>query len=47
MRELGTTDGEIVEAIETLNTGNNTNVFCDALAIGPDPFLSYAMDAGP
>ena len=44
LRELGTTDGELVEAIETLNTGNNTNVFCDALDIGPDPFLTYGMD---
>ena len=44
LREYGTTDSEIVEALETLNTGNNFNVFCDSLDIGPDPFLTYAMD---
>jgi alkylhydroperoxidase family enzyme len=44
LRALGVTDAELVEAIETLNTGNNTNVFCDALAIGADPFLTYDME---
>lgn len=44
LRALGTTDSELVEALETLNTGNNTNVFCDALGIGADPFLTYAME---
>ena len=44
LREFGTTDAEIVEAIETLNTGSNTNVFCDALGIGADSFLTYAME---
>ena len=28
LRELGTTDGEIVEALKALNTGNNFNVLC-------------------
>jgi alkylhydroperoxidase family enzyme len=28
LRELGTTDSEIVEALETLNTSNNFNVLC-------------------
>ena len=46
LREFGTTDGEIVEALETLNTGNNFNVFCDALDIGPDEFLTYGMAEG-
>ena len=45
LRELGTTDGELVEALETLNAGNSFNLFCDALDIGPDEFLTYAMDA--
>jgi alkylhydroperoxidase family enzyme len=44
LRAIGTTDSEIVEAIETLNTGNNTNVFCDALKIGADPFLIYPVE---
>lgn len=47
LRRLGTTDAELVEAIETLNTGNNTNVFCDALGIGADPFLTYDMEGKP
>lgn len=46
LREFGTTDAEIVEALETLNTGNNFNVFCDALDIGPDEFLTYGMAEG-
>jgi thioredoxin 1 len=35
------TDAEIVEIIEVLNTGNNTNVLCDALDVPSDSFLEY------
>ncbi len=44
LRELGTTDSELVEAIEILNTGNSMNILCDALAIPSDPFLTYEAD---
>ncbi|PPR11357.1 MAG: hypothetical protein CFH41_00938 [Alphaproteobacteria bacterium MarineAlpha11_Bin1] len=43
-RDLGTTDAEFVEILETVNTGNAFNTFAGALNIGADNFLSYAMD---
>lgn len=43
-RDLGTTDSEFVEIIETVNTGNAFNTFAGALNIGADDFLTYAMD---
>lgn len=43
-RELGTTDAEFVEILETVNTGNAFNTFAGALNIGADDFLTYAMD---
>jgi alkylhydroperoxidase family enzyme len=44
LREAGTTDQEIVEILEVTNFGNAINLFCDALGIGADNFLTYAMD---
>jgi len=41
LKVLGITDWELVETIETVNTGNSFNVFAGALNIGPDDFLSY------
>jgi len=41
LKALGITDWELVETIETVNTGNSFNVFAGALNIGPDDFLSY------
>ncbi len=43
-RELGTTDAEFVEILETVNTGNSFNTFAGALNVGADDFLTYAMD---
>lgn len=43
-RDLGVTDAEFVEIIETVNTGNAFNTFAGALNIGADNFLTYAMD---
>ena len=41
LREHGVTDWELVETIETVNTGNAFNVFAGALNIGTDSFLTY------
>ena len=41
LRELGATDWELVEVIETVNTGNAFNTFAGALNIGTDEFLTY------
>ena len=41
LREFGVTDWELVETIETVNTGNSFNVFAGALNIGTDSFLTY------
>ena len=43
-RDIGVTDAEFVEIIETVNTGNAFNTFAGALNIGADDFLTYAMD---
>lgn len=41
LRRLGVTDWEMVEIIETVNTGNSFNTFAGALNIGTDDFLTY------
>ena len=43
-RDLGTSDAEFVEILETVNTGNSFNTFAGALNVGADEFLTYAMD---
>ena len=39
LRAAGVTDGEIVEALETVNTGNAFNLINGALNVGADDFL--------
>jgi uncharacterized peroxidase-related enzyme len=46
LREAGVTDQEIVETLETVNTGNSFNMINGALNIGPDDFLTYMTDRG-
>ena len=43
-KKLGATDSELVEILETVNTGNAFNTFAGALNVGADDFLTYAMD---
>lgn len=45
LRELGVIDWEMVEIIETVNTGNAFNTFAGALNIGTDSFLTYMTPA--
>jgi uncharacterized peroxidase-related enzyme len=44
LREVGATDAELVETLETVNTGNSFNLFAGALDVGPDEFLTYMRD---
>ena len=47
LRRHGVTDGEIVEALETVNTGNAFNLINGALNVGPDDFLGgYLKERG-
>jgi uncharacterized peroxidase-related enzyme len=46
LREAGVTDQEIVETLETVNTGNSFNMINGALNIGPDDFLTYMKNRG-
>lgn len=47
LREAGVTDGEIVEALETVNTGNAFNLINGALNVGADEFLGgYLKERG-
>lgn len=46
LREVGATDAELVETLETVNTGNSFNLFAGALDVGADDFLSYMKDRG-
>lgn len=45
LRALGTTDQQLVEVLEVMNFGNSINLFCDALGIRADDFLTYPADA--
>jgi hypothetical protein len=45
LRALGTTDQQFVEVLEVMNLGNSINLFCDALEIEADHFLTYPADA--
>lgn len=47
LRGLDVTDWELVEILETVNTGNAFNTFAGALNIGPDAFLTYMTPAEP
>lgn len=44
LRALGVTDSELVETLETVNTGNNFNLFSDALKLAAEDFLTYQVD---
>ena len=47
LRAAGVTDGEIVEALETVNTGNAFNLINGALNVGADDFLGgYLKERG-
>ncbi len=46
IRRVGVTDAEIVEALETVNTGNSFNLINGALNVGPDDFLDYMRGRG-
>lgn len=47
LRAAGATDGEIVEALETVNTGNAFNLINGALNVGADDFLGgYLKERG-
>ena len=47
LRSSGATDGEIVEALETVNTGNAFNLINGALNVGADDFLGgYLAERG-
>jgi uncharacterized peroxidase-related enzyme len=46
VREKGATDSDIVETLETVNTGNNFNLINGALNVGPDDFLDYMKGRG-
>lgn len=44
LKALGVTDAELVETLETVNTGNGFNLFAGALGITADDFLTYLKD---
>jgi uncharacterized peroxidase-related enzyme len=46
LHKVGVTDAEIVEALETVSTGNSFNLINGALNIGPDDFLDYMKGRG-
>ena len=47
LRTEGVTDAEIVETLETVNTGNSFNLINGALNVGPDDFLhGYKKERG-
>ena len=46
MQKLGVTDAELVETLETVNTGNAFNLINGALNVGPDDFLDYKTGRG-
>jgi uncharacterized peroxidase-related enzyme len=46
VRRAGATDADIVEALETVNTGNAFNLINGALNVGPDDFLDYMRGRG-
>jgi uncharacterized peroxidase-related enzyme len=46
LRKVGATDSDLVETLETVNTGNSFNLINGALNVGPDDFLSYMTGRG-
>jgi uncharacterized peroxidase-related enzyme len=45
-RKAGATDSDLVETLETVNTGNSFNLINGALNVGPDDFLTYMTGRG-
>ncbi len=43
VRALGASDADLVEILETVNTGNSFNLFAGALNVGADDFLHYSL----
>lgn len=46
VRSAGASDQDIIETLETVNTGNSFNLINGALNIGPDSFLSFMTGRG-
>jgi len=46
VKKAGASDADIIETLETVNTGNSFNLINGALNIGPDPFLSFMTGRG-
>ena len=46
VHRAGASDADIIETLETVNTGNSFNLINGALNIGPDPFLSFMTGRG-
>jgi uncharacterized peroxidase-related enzyme len=44
VQALGASDSDLVEILETVNTGNSFNLFAGALNIGADEFLKYSLE---
>lgn len=44
VRALGASDADLVEILETVNTGNAFNLFAGALNVGADDFLNYSLE---
>jgi hypothetical protein len=46
LRRKGALDCDLIETLETVNTGNSFNLINGALNVGPDDFLSYMKGRG-
>lgn len=46
VRKAGATDSDLIETLETVNTGNSFNLINGALNVGPDDFLNYMAGRG-
>jgi len=46
VRKSGATDSDLVETLETVNTGNSFNLINGALNVGADDFLNYMTRRG-
>ena len=46
VRKAGATDSDLVETLETVNTGNSFNLINGALNVGADDFLNYMTGRG-
>jgi uncharacterized peroxidase-related enzyme len=46
LRRTGASDSDLVETLETVNTGNSFNLINGALNVGADEFLSYMKGRG-